>query len=124
MLAGLFPYSANGHTVVVSTFGIAPPMRSPAEDSFVINNAYLLLGKKFCIVASQPKLIADTMKTNDQCTEAEGKNELYHEEDATPTSVDLTRRHSFLLPQEASIDPASFQFNILSTGKVVAMLCH
>ncbi|KRZ07982.1 hypothetical protein T4B_5007 [Trichinella pseudospiralis] len=84
----------------------------------------LLLGKKFCIVASQPKLIADTMKTNDQCTEAEGKNELYHEEDATPTSVDLTRRHSFLLPQEASIDPASFQFNILSTGKVVAMLCH
>ncbi|KRX56572.1 hypothetical protein T09_4507 [Trichinella sp. T9] len=50
--------------------------------------------------------------------QSEGKNELYHEEDATPTSVGSTRRHSFLLPQEASIDPASFQFNILSTGKV------
>ncbi|KRX13457.1 hypothetical protein T07_13091 [Trichinella nelsoni] len=54
----------------------------------------------------------------DQCTKAEGKNELYHEEDGTPSSVGSTRRHSFLLPQEASIDPASFQFNILSTGKV------
>ncbi|KAL1246294.1 Zinc finger protein [Trichinella spiralis] len=60
-------------------------------------------------------------KQSDQCTKAEGKNELYHDEDATPTSVGSTRRHSFLLPQEASIDPASFQFNILSTGKVV---CH